>query len=139
MISDCDSLVDLLESIEHFLNRLDIYTQIPPTPTIDEMVDKILVELISTLALVTKRLKQRRSSESILTDVRLYSHHAVKFVKTFFKEKDIGAVLDRLDRLTQDEARTTAAHMLAIVHGLVQNMKEFMDGEQSTQFVINAS
>ena len=62
--------------------------------------------------------------------------HAVKFVKTFFKEKDIGAVLDRLDRLTQDEARTTAAHMLAIVHGLVQNMKEFMDGKQSTRFVI---
>ena len=71
MISDCDALVDLLESIEHFLNRLDVYTQIPPTPTIDEMVDKILVELISTLALVTKRLKQRRSSESILADIRL--------------------------------------------------------------------
>ena len=62
-------------------------------------------------------------------------HHAVKFVKTFFKEKDIGAVLDRLDRLTQDEARTTAAHMLAIVHGLVQNMRGFMDGEQSTRLV----
>jgi len=57
-------------------------------------------------------------------------HHAVKFVKNFFKEKDIGAVLDRLDRLTQDEARTTAAHTLAIVHGLVQNMREFMNGEQ---------
>ena len=71
MISDCDALVDLLESIEHFLNRLVVYTQIPPTPTIDEMVDKILVELISTLALVTKRLKQRRSSESVLVDVRL--------------------------------------------------------------------
>jgi len=66
-------------------------------------------------------------------------HHVVKFVKTFFKEKDIGAVLDRLDRLTQDEARTTAAHMLAIVHGLVQNMREFMDGEQSTRFVIDVS
>jgi len=72
MISDCCALVDLLESIEHFLNRLDVYTRIPPTPTIDEMVDKILVELIYTLALVTKRLKQRRSSESVLVDVRLY-------------------------------------------------------------------
>ena len=48
-------------------------------------------------------------------------------------------MLDRLDRLTQDEARTTAAHMLAIVHGLVQNMREFMDGEQSTRFVIDVS
>ena len=57
-------------------------------------------------------------------------HHAVKFAKKFFKEKDIEAVLGRLDRLTREEARTTAAHTLAIVHGLVQNMREFMDGEQ---------
>jgi hypothetical protein len=60
----------------------------------------------------------------------LAQHHAVKFVKKFFKEKDIETVLERLDRLTQDEARTTAAHTLAVVHGLVQNMREFMDGEQ---------
>jgi hypothetical protein len=71
IISNCDALVDLLESIEHFLNRLNIYTRIPPTPAIDEMVVKVLVELISTLALVTEELKQRRSSESVLTDVLL--------------------------------------------------------------------
>jgi hypothetical protein len=39
----------------------------------DEIVIKILVELISTLALVTEELKQRRSSESILTYVLLCS------------------------------------------------------------------
>ena len=73
LISDCSALFDLLESIEHFLNRLNIYTQTPPTFAMDEMVVKILVELISTLALVTKELKQRRSSESDLDDVLLYS------------------------------------------------------------------
>ena len=57
---------------------------------------------------------------------------AVKFAKRFLKEKDIEAVLERLDRLTQDEARTIAAHTLAVVHGLVQNMRGFMDGGQST-------
>ena len=45
-------------------------------------------------------------------------------------------MLERLDRLTQDEARTTAAHTLAVVHGLVQNMRGFMDGEQSTRLAI---
>jgi hypothetical protein len=45
-------------------------------------------------------------------------------------------VLERLDRLTQDEARTTADHTLAVVYGLVQNMREFMDGEQPTRPVI---
>jgi hypothetical protein len=67
---------------------------------------------------------------SPLSPTLYFAHrHAVKFVKNFFKEKDIEAVLERLDRLTQDEARTTAAHTLAIVHKLVRNMREFMDGE----------
>jgi hypothetical protein len=73
IISNCDALADLLESIEHVLNRLNIYTQIPPAPIMDEIVVKILVELISTLALVTKSLKQRGSSESVLADVLLCS------------------------------------------------------------------
>ena len=72
LISDCGALVELLESIEHFLNRLNIYTRTPPTFAMDEMVVKILVELISTLALVTEELKQRRSSEPDLDDVLLY-------------------------------------------------------------------
>ena len=70
-ITNCDALIDLLESIEHFVNRLYIYTRIPPTPVMDEIVIKILLELISTLALVTEQLKQRRSSESALADVFL--------------------------------------------------------------------
>jgi hypothetical protein len=38
-------------------------------PAVDEIVVKILVELISTLALVTEELKQRRSSEFVLADI----------------------------------------------------------------------
>jgi len=68
-----DALVDFLESIEHFLSRLNIYTQISPTPAMDEIMDKILVELFSTFALATKELKQGRSSEWVLTDVLRHS------------------------------------------------------------------
>jgi hypothetical protein len=49
---------------------------------------------------------------------------AAKFVKKLFGEKDIEAVLQRLDRLTQDEARTTAAETLKIIYGLVQEMSK---------------
>ena len=42
-------------------------------PELDEIVIKILVELISTLGLVTEKLKQQRSSESVLADVLSYS------------------------------------------------------------------
>ena len=46
------------------------------------------------------------------------------------------AVLQRLDRLTMDEARITAAQTLEVVHGLFQNMTKVMNGEQiHTSFV----
>lgn len=38
------------------------------------------------------------------------------------------AVLHRLDRLTQEEARMTVAQTLEVVQGLVGNMKVVMDG-----------
>jgi hypothetical protein len=50
-------------------------------------------------------------------------------MKNFFGDKDIEAVLQRLDRLTQEEARTTAAETLLVVYELVQNMQRFIDGE----------
>ena len=40
-------------------------------------------------------------------------------------------ILKRLDRLTQEEARMTVAQTLAVVHGLLNNMKVVMDGESS--------
>jgi hypothetical protein len=59
----------------------------------------------------------------------LTHRNAVKFVKTGFGGKDVEAILQRLDRLTQDEARTTAAQSLEVVYRLVQNMSVVMDGE----------
>ena len=64
-----DALVDLLESIEHFLYRLDIYTKIPPTVAMTEVLVKILVELLSMLALATKEVRQGKPSESVFTVV----------------------------------------------------------------------
>jgi hypothetical protein len=67
--SNHDALVDLLESMEHFLKRLNIYIRTPPTPTMDDIVFNIVVELLSTLALATKELKQGRLSGSVLAHV----------------------------------------------------------------------
>jgi hypothetical protein len=66
-----DALVELLESIEHFMSRLDIYTRVPPTGPMAEIIVKIMVELLSTLALVTKQINQRRPSKFVLTDMTL--------------------------------------------------------------------
>ncbi len=51
-----------------------------------------------------------------------------KFAKKLLGESEIEAVLQRLDRLTQDEARITVAQTLGVVHGLVGNVKEIMQG-----------
>ena len=81
VVDSYDPLVYLLEAIEHFLQRLDIYTEIPPTPTIVELVVKIMVELLSTLALATKDLKQGRSSKSVLADI-LYNSAQRRGIRT---------------------------------------------------------
>jgi len=51
-----------------FLKRLEIYTNIPPTPTMTDIVVKILLELLSVLALSTKQIKQGRFSEPVTVD-----------------------------------------------------------------------
>jgi hypothetical protein len=99
-----------------------------------EIVVKIMMELISTLALVTEELRQRRSSESspFSLGITLFDRDVVKFLKkTFFGAKDIEAVMCRLDRLTQDEAQTTATQTFGVIHSLIQSMKEFVDSEQA--------
>lgn len=54
-------------------------------------------------------------------------------------ENDIEEVLRRLDRLTLDESRATAAQTLEVVYGLVQQRRVVMDGEktQPISFVVH--
>ena len=51
-----------------------------------------------------------------------------KFAKKLLGESEIEAVLQRLDRLTQEEARTTVAQTLSVVRGLLHNTRVVMEG-----------
>ena len=66
--ADFDALADFLESTEFFLKRLDIYTKVTPTLAMNQIVVKIMVEVLSTLALVTKQIRQGRPSELVFSD-----------------------------------------------------------------------
>ena len=55
--------------------------------------------------------------------------NAAKFAKKHLGGKDVEAVLQRLDRLTQDEARITTGEILKVVYGLVQNMNVAINGK----------
>jgi len=94
------------------------------------IITKIMVEVLSVLALATKQIKQGRLSKwfciifiYLVRDLRLE-----KFAKKLLGESEIEDVLHRLDRLTLDEARMTGTETLQIIHGLVSNLKLVMDG-----------
>ncbi|KAF8465160.1 hypothetical protein DFH94DRAFT_848720 [Russula ochroleuca] len=119
-----DALVDLFASFENFLSRLSIYTGVPPTPALTKVLVKIIVELLSTLALATKQVKQGRFKN---------------FMKKLRGENDIEATLLRLDRLTLDEVRATAAQTLEVVHGLVRQRRVVMDDAEGNDFAAGIS
>jgi len=54
-----------------------------------------------------------------------------KFAKKLLGDSEVEAVLQRLDRMTQDEVRIAVAQTLSVVHGLVTNTRIAMEGAQS--------
>ena len=63
--SSYDALVDLFECVGNFLTRLNVYTEMPLTHEMMDMLVRIMVEVLSVLALATKQIKQGRLSKCI--------------------------------------------------------------------------
>ena len=61
--SSYNSLVDLFECLGVFLKRIKIYTVIPVTPLMTDIIVKIMIELLSVFALATKQAQEGRLSE----------------------------------------------------------------------------
>jgi len=131
--SSYDALLDLFECLGSFLKRLSVYTDIPPTPIMADIIVKIMVELLSVLSLATKQIRQGRLSKcTIVYELLVTQFSTEKFAKKLLGEHEVEAVLHRLDRLIQEEARITGAQTLSVVHGLVNNMRVvMMEGAQS--------
>ena len=60
--SSYDAVLDLFECLGNFLKRLEIYTTIPPSTMMTDIIVKIMVEVLSVLALATKQIRQGRFS-----------------------------------------------------------------------------
>ena len=60
-----DMLVDLFERIEGFFKRIESHTELKPSEAMTDMMVKIMVEVLSVLAIVTVEIKQRRRSQFI--------------------------------------------------------------------------
>jgi len=97
-----------------------------------DIIVKILVELLSVLALATKQIRQGRLSEhNTIYILSVAQRSTEKFARKLLGESEVEVVLQRLDRLTQDEVRITVAQTLNVVHGLVHNTRVGMEGTQS--------
>ena len=58
-------LVDIFVRIEGFFMRLQSYTEVRPTAAMTDVIVKIMIKILSILAIATKQIKQGRSSKSI--------------------------------------------------------------------------
>ena len=76
----------MLELIHYFINRLRIYAETSePMSVVDEVVIKLMVELMSTLGLVAQKLEKRRSRESFLAYVLFHSARRSQMGKELFR------------------------------------------------------
>jgi hypothetical protein len=64
--SSYDALIELFECVGCFLKRLEIYSNIPSSDLMNEIIVKIMVELLSVLALATEQIKNGLFSQCIL-------------------------------------------------------------------------
>ena len=58
-----DILIDIFERIENFFRRLENDAGVPSAPEMVDIIGKIMVEILSILAIAMKEIKQGRTSE----------------------------------------------------------------------------
>ena len=58
-------LIDIFVRIESIFKRLDSYTEVRPTIAMTDVIVKVMIEVLSILAIATKKIKEGRSSKFI--------------------------------------------------------------------------
>ncbi|KAF8260552.1 hypothetical protein EI94DRAFT_889486 [Lactarius quietus] len=102
-----DVIIELFRRMEFFFKRLEAYIKVRPTTAMMDIIVQIVVEVISILGVVTKEIRQGRIK---------------KYLKTLFGIKRVEDALQRLDKLTQEEARMAQTETLTITHRIDENV-----------------
>ncbi|KAI0272286.1 hypothetical protein BC834DRAFT_340944 [Gloeopeniophorella convolvens] len=103
--------------MSRFLERVKVYTRVEPTPSMTEIIIKLMIGLLDILGLATKEMKQGRLRA---------------FGKKLLGSKKIEEVVKRLDRLTLEESRMSTTHILMIVHTLLEKFKGVMTNAETS-------
>ena len=62
------TIIDIFERMEFFFLRLETYIEVQPTIEMRDLIIKIIVEVLSILAIATKEINQYRISWFLLYD-----------------------------------------------------------------------
>ena len=62
-------LIDLFGRMESFFMRLEKYIHFRPTTAMVDIIIKIMVEVISILGIVTKEIRQGKTSMPVIFDI----------------------------------------------------------------------
>ena len=119
--SSREKLIEIFNRIERFFHRLEIYTGITPTAAMRDIIIEIMVEVLAILAIATKEVKRGRFSRSTLhawIHDSCLTRRLERFLKTLMGNTDIEGSLDKLDKLTQEEARMASAELLKMTHSV---------------------
>ena len=60
------TIIDIFERMEFFFSRLEAYIEIQPTAEMRDVIIKIIVEVFSILAIVTKEMNRNHMSGFLL-------------------------------------------------------------------------
>lgn len=63
-------------------------------------------------------------------EVSIDQYSSGHYEEELLEQNDVGVVLQRLARLTQEEARVTFDLILEVVYGIISNMTVVMEGDQ---------
>ncbi|KAH9026712.1 hypothetical protein EDB83DRAFT_2184135, partial [Lactarius deliciosus] len=97
------ALVDLFDRIECFFRRFEIYVNIQPTQALTDILVGVMAEVLSILGTVTKEIGER------------------------LWRTPVEDALQRLDRLTQEEALMAAAENMKITRGIDNRVKAMQE------------
>ncbi|KAF8262339.1 hypothetical protein EI94DRAFT_1704846 [Lactarius quietus] len=86
-----------------FFRRLEVYTKVPPTPAMANMMVKIMVEVLDILGTATKEMKQSRTK---------------KIIKKIAGVTRLDDGLKMLDKMTNEEARMANAEAMRLAYDI---------------------
>ena len=103
--------------------RLEKYIAVRPTKAMMAVIVEIMVQVISILGIVTKEIKEGRTSRLLLVYIfPNLTFYAEKFAKRLFGINHLNGAFQQLDKLTQEEALMAEAETLVIAARVDKNV-----------------